>query len=199
MKIKLTILASFLYLIILFITYYIHINFFNINVIFYSALYDVLIATIISIILIYKMPPFRLFNRFEKNQFLIIWLLTGYALAISLPTLLDRSLSFYLLEKIQQRGGGIEQKSFEEIFTNEYMIEFRLIDVRLTEQIESGTIEIKDGCVKLTKTGKILVLFSSYFRHNLLSKHRLLMGEYTDELTNPFRNSNSNISYVCNQ
>lgn len=113
------------------------------------------------------------------------------------PTVIDRSLSFYILEKIQQRGGGIQLDSFEQVFTQEYLKEHRLVDVRLTEQQSSGTIMIQDGCVKLTERGKRLASFSRYFRQNFLPKQRLLMGEYTDDLTDPFRNSEKLFNYEC--
>jgi hypothetical protein len=128
---------------------------------------------------------------------MLIWLLAGYAFAISVPTVIDRSLSFYILEKIQQRGGGIKLDSFEQVFTQEYVKEHRLVDVRLTEQLESGTIQINNGCVKLTEKGNRLASFSRAFRQNLLPKQRLLMGKYSDDLTNPFRNSLSESDYTC--
>jgi hypothetical protein len=128
---------------------------------------------------------------------IIIWLLLGYAIAISIPTVIDRSLSFYILEKIQQRGGGIRQDAFERIFTQEYIGEHRLIDVRLTEQLESGTVEIKNGCVFLTSKGYIVASFGRYFRTHWLPRKRLLMGEYSDDLTDPFKNSVSNYEYTC--
>ena len=74
-------------------------------------------------------------------------------LCVTVPTVLDRSLSFYILEKLQQRGGGIKVEGFSEVFSEEYMAEHRLIDIRLTEQIISGTIEIKNGCVIITNKG----------------------------------------------
>ena len=120
-----------------------------------------------------------------------IWILLGYAFAISIPTVIDRSLSFYILEKLDHRGGGIQLASFEDVFTREYVKEHRLVDVRLTEQQASGTIIIQGGCVKLTKRGKRLAGFSRYFRKIFLPKRRLLMGEYSDSLTDPFRSSNS--------
>ena len=40
--------------------------------------------------------------------------------------------------------GGIQLAKFNYIFTNEYMREHRLVEVRLTEQVKSGTIVI-DG------------------------------------------------------
>jgi hypothetical protein len=75
--------------------------------------------------------------------------------------------------------------------------EHRLVDVRLTEQLESGTIQIEDGCVKLTEKGNKIARFSRAFRQNFLPKQRLLMGKYSDDLINPFRSSVSTSDYSC--
>jgi len=190
-------IATFTFVTLLFLVYYLHITFFNINVIFYSAIVDGMVATFLASLILFTVTYFRLFNWFEKTQLIIIWLLAGYAFAISVPTVIDRSLSFYILEKLQQRGGGIKLNSFEQVFTQEYVKEHRLVDVRLTEQVESGTIHIEDGCVKLTKKGENIVFFSRMFRRNFLPKHRLLMGQYSDDLTNPFKNSLSISNYLC--
>jgi hypothetical protein len=125
----------------------------------------------------------------EKFLLTVIWLLLGYSISISVPTVIDRSLSFYILEKIDQRGGGIRLDAFEEIFIKEYMIEHHLIDIRLTEQLESGTIKIEDKCVRLTNNGHLIAQASRWFRQNLLAKERKIFGEYSDKLTDPFRNS----------
>ena len=197
MKILRALLASIVFLSMLLTLYIIHINFFQVDVIFYSALLDGVLATILVSIILFKTRYFGLFNYFEKIQMAMIWLLLGYAFAISVPTVIDRSLSFYILEKLQQRGGGIKVTSFEEVFTKEYVKEHRLVDVRLTEQQTSGTIVIQDGCVKLTKRGQYLASFSRYFRQNFLPRQRLLAGEYTDDLTDPFRHSSSVSDYKC--
>ena len=131
-----------------------------------------------------------------------IWLLLSYIFAISVPTVLDRSLSFFILEKIAQRGGSIKESGFKEVFTDEYVKEHRLIDVRLTEQERSGTISIQNGCVKLTEKGKKIAKYSRFFRKHFLPKHRLLMGKYTDDLTDPFGHGaidkNRTFDYICN-
>ena len=72
-----------------------------------------------------------------------------------------------------------------------------MTDVRLTEQLSSGTIVIENDCVKLTKLGDQLASFSRLFRANLLPKRRLLMNKYTDDLVDPFRASEPTASYVC--
>ena len=192
-----TILASVIFVIILFFIYFFHVTFLRVDVVFYSAILDALLAAGLSAIIIYLVKFFGALGLYEKFLLVSIWVLAGYAFAISVPTVLDRSLSFYILEKLQQRGGGIQMARMPDVFTNEYMKEHRLVDVRLTEQAQSGTIEIKDGCVKLTPKGERIASMSRFFRLHLLPKKRLLMGEYTDDLTNPFRNSIETPDYLC--
>ncbi len=167
------------------------------NVVFYSAIVDGVLAAFITAGLVMALQSFSVFSGFEKLQMLIIWLLAAYALAISVPTVLDRSLSFYILEKLQQRGGGIQRSRFAEVFTDEYLKEHRLVDVRLTEQLESGTIRIENGCVLLTPRATGSTSFSRFFRRHLLPRQRLLMGQYSDDLTDPFRSSAAQKTYTC--
>jgi len=88
-------------------------------------------------------------------------------------------------------------EKFEEVFIKEYIKEHRLVDIRLTEQQQSGTIEIENGCVKLTKRGEMLSTFSRFFRKNFLPKNRLIMSSYSDDLTDPFRYDNETLDYKC--
>ena len=197
MKIIRLLITSILYICLLLIIYLVHVNFFNIKVVFYSAILDGFLATAISGFLLFGLKKFDLFNNFEKILILFIWFLISYALAISVPTIIDRSLSFYILEKIQQRGGGINYSQLEEVFVKEYINEHRLVDVRVTEQLESGTIIIEKGCVKLTSRGDKLATLSRNFRKHFLPKQRLLLGKYSDDLLDPFRNSIKTIDYEC--
>jgi hypothetical protein len=194
MKFFRALLATVLFVLLLLATYYIHIRFFTVNVVFYAAIADGVIAALLTGLII---STSRTFNGFEKLLLVVIWLISGYCFAISVPTVIDRSLSFYILEKIQQRGGGIQQSRFADVFTKEYLKEHRLVDVRLTEQMESGTIVIQNGCVKLTDKGQKLAATSRYFRQHFLPKQRLLMGQYSSDLTDPFRQSTEAVDYQC--
>ncbi|HHO41783.1 MAG TPA: hypothetical protein ENN12_00275 [Epsilonproteobacteria bacterium] len=198
MKISRLVIGIVLFLVILGIVYVLHLSFFRVDVVFYSAIFDGFLSSILAILLIWKIKYFACFNPFEKIQMAFIFMLLGYVLAISVPTVIDRSLSFYILEKLQQRGGGIKQENMKDVFINEYMVEHRLVDVRLTEQLSSGTIEIKNGCVMLTKKGDNLAKISRFFRKNLLPKKRLLMGEYTNDLTDPFARESTNNDLITN-
>jgi hypothetical protein len=191
------VLANLLFVLILLVAYVAHVTFIRVNVVFYGAIFDGIIATVLTLLCVSLIKWLDTYSAFEKLQLVCIWLLFGYAFAISVPTVLDRSLSFYILEKLQQRGGGIKFDQFDQVFTQEYVKEHRLVDVRLTEQQQSGTIVIKDGCVKLTEWGQTLATASRYFRAHFLPKQRLLMGKYSDDLTDPFRNSPDKVDYLC--
>jgi hypothetical protein len=189
--------ATAVFLLILAVVYVAHVRLFTVDVVFYAAIADALIAAALAAVILVVSGYFRPLSGLEKSQLVLIWLLAGYAFAISVPTVIDRSLSVYILEKIDQRGGGIRLEGFPEVFTREYMVEHRLVDIRLTEQLESGTIVIDDGCVKLTDKGRTVALASRFFRQHLLPRQRLIMGEYTADLTDPFRNSEPIDSYRC--
>lgn len=196
MKLTRALIASAAFLVILLVVYYVHINYFKVDVVFYAAIADGVLASFIAGVGLVWLKLFRPLGSFEKFQLIVIWLLVGYALAISVPTVIDRSLSFYILEKIQQRG-GIRQDSFEQVFTQEYVREHHLVDVRLTEQLASGTIVIENGCVLLTPKGESIASFSRNFRQHWLPKKRLLMGQYSDVLTDPFKTSAIIDQYSC--
>jgi hypothetical protein len=187
MKIYRTLVASLGFLALLVCVYLIHIYFFKVDVVLYSSIFDVVLAALLAVSALFYLSFFSSFNAFEKLQMAVIWLLSGALVAISVPTVIDRSLSFYILEKLEQSGGALQLSRFEDLFTRGYSKEHRLVDVRLTEQLESGTVTIEGDCVKLTAHGHRLAGFSRIFRQNLLPKKRLLMGEYTDVLTDPFR------------
>ncbi len=190
-------LATVLFIVALLLVYYVHMRHFRVNVVLYASILDAVIATVGVFGTLYLLKWFRDFSRLELIQLVVIWMLGGYVFAISLPTVIDRSLSFYILEKLQQRGGGIREDAFRQVFTEEYVREHHLVEVRLTEQLQSGTVEIHNGCVTLTARGERLASFSRFYRQNLLPTHRLLMGEYTDALTDPFRDSRMPVDYRC--
>jgi hypothetical protein len=77
------------------------------------------------------------------------------------------------------------------------MKEHRLAEIRLTEQLQSGTIVIEKGCVKLTEWGQFVASTTTWFRQNLLPKNRLIGGTYSSDLTSPMRNSVERADYLC--
>jgi hypothetical protein len=197
MKLLKASLATTLFVLLLIGFYWVHIRFFKVDVLLYSALADGAAAAVVSAAILHGSRYGAIFSGFEKAQLCVIWLLAAYVFAISIPTVIDRSLSFYILEKLQQRGGGIRLDRFEDVFTQEYVKEHRLIDIRLTEQQQLGTIVNENGCVKLTERGARMARFSRFFRRNFLPSQRLIAGQYSDALVDPFRNSAVALNYSC--
>jgi hypothetical protein len=169
--------------------YVVHVWYLPVNVVLFGALIDALLAAAVTSVVMLLLGRHLRYSGLEKTLLAVVWLLGGFAFAITIPTVLDRSLSFYILEKLQQRGGGIREAELEHVFITEYIPEFRLMDVRVTEQLQSGTVTLVDGCVRLTPRGEMLASLSRFFRTNLLPRQRLLDGELTDALVDPFRNS----------
>jgi hypothetical protein len=189
-------LLTIVYVVLLLGIHFLHVRFFAVDVVFYAAIGDALLAAVLAGLLL-LVPALRRFTVTEKVLLIAVWLLGGYSFAISVPTVIDRSLSFYILEKLDQRGGGIRQDAFQDVFTREYMVEHRLVDVRLTEQESSGTIQIANGCVLLTDKGRRVAAMSRFYRQHFLPKQRLLLGKYSDDLTDPFRHSRQDVTYQC--
>ena len=103
--------ATALFGVLLLVVYVVHVRYVPVNVVFYSAILDDVLATGLTLLLLAALGWLRSFSRFEIAQMVCIWLLLGYSFAISVPTVVDRSLSFYILEKLQQRGVGVGAES----------------------------------------------------------------------------------------
>jgi len=179
------------------VIYVVHSWYFKVDVVFYSTIADGVLAAVVTLLVACTFKWFRTFTGFEILQSFLICLLLGYGFAISVPTVIDRSLSMYILEKLQQRGGGIQLAAIEGVLKEEYTKEHRLADIRLTEQVQSGTIVIDKGCVKLTEWGQFVATTTTWFRQTLLPKNRLIGDTYSSDLTLPFRNSVERKEYVC--
>jgi hypothetical protein len=83
-----------------------------------------------------------------------------------------------MLEKIQQSHVGINRKKFDDLFIKDFVKQYNMIDVRLTEQLTSGTIFIENDCVKLTIKGQMIADFSNKFRRHWLPAERLINNNY---------------------
>lgn len=188
-----------LHIVLIAIVNTLHFQLLPVRVVLYDTVWDVILATVMAGGVYWFVLRGRLgLLPTEAGLSLLCGLLIGFNYAISIPTVIDRSLSIYILEKIDQRGGGIRQDAFDRVFKEEYVPEHRLVDIRLTEQLNSGTIAIVDGCVTLTARGRRIVAFTRFYRTNLLPKRREIMGQLTDDLTDPFRKSaGREVDYRC--
>jgi len=176
---------------------YFHFRALPVNVVLYGALSDVVVSTAIAGLASWYVIFCKEVNHLVFAQLVVIFVLLGYIFAITVPTVIDRSFSLYILEKLQQNGGSVRQSAFDGAIVEEFMREHRLSDARLTEQLQSGTITIKDGCVALTPRGQLIASLALWYQEHMLPQHRLLMGTYSNDLTNPFREPSRMSDYRC--
>jgi hypothetical protein len=198
-KLRAAATATAIFLLIFAAVYFIHARYFPVDVVLYAALADLVLALALTLLLVFRTRWFAVLGGFERAQLAVVWLLGGTLVSFAVPTLIDRSFSFYILEKLQQRGGGILADRIEQVIFDEFIEEHRLMDVRLTEQLVSGTVVIESGCVLLTPRGQRLASFGRWFRTQVLPRQRLLMGSYSADLTDPFRHAAPDVSidYSC--
>ncbi|WP_237213805.1 hypothetical protein [Falsiroseomonas oryziterrae] len=187
-----------LLLVVFMAVHIVHFRFFPVRVVAYAALLDVGIALVLSAAawLLWLRRRLRT-DGLESALFLAIATLVATLYAIMVPTVIDRSLSIYILEKLLQRGGAIREGAFEELLVREFFPEHQLVAVRLTEQLNSGTITISDGCVRLTRRGETTATWTRRYRTTLLPRHREIMGRFSDDLTDPFRHSTPQVDHRC--
>src|SRR3954451_16131671 len=164
-----------------------HFHFLQVKVLMYSAFLDIVIAAaIVALVLATRRSALA---PTEAGLAIAVAALACVVYSILVPTLIDRSLSIYMMEKIEQRGGGIRQDALVGIFRDEYPREHRVVDIRLTEQLTSGTVTIENGCVKLTPRGAAIAKIAHFYRKHLLPQKRDILGDISDDLTDPFRKS----------
>lgn len=177
---------------------FLHFKYMPVAVILYACIWDLLIANVLVLgpyLYIRKSAP-----RIQGTELALAAIASNLLIllyAVMGPTVIDRSLSIYIVQKIDQRGGEVREAAMGDIFIQEYMPEMRLVDVRLTEQITSGTVTADNGCLVLTSKGKALSSFAEFYRGTFLPQKRILLEEQTDSLTDPFRNSVQRVETAC--
>lgn len=179
---------------------FLHFQFVPVSVILWACLVDLLITLIILVPAGHFLLGRR--SRLTPEESVLSVLLASVTVilyAVMGPTVIDRSLSIYIVQKLDQRGGAIAIDAVPDIFVEEYMPEFRLVDVRLTEQISSGTARVEGNCLVLTSKGRLLADFAEIYRRTLLPQKRVLMGEVTDQLTRPFDGAQQKVDIACDR
>lgn len=179
------------------------VNFFHfrtlpVSVILYACMWDMLLA--LAIIIGVYCGFWRTRSQILLTEFILT--LLGSSLLILLyavmgPTVIDRSLSIYIVEKIDHRGGEVAEAAMPKIILTEFMQEYHVSDVRMTEQVTSRTVKIEDGCIRLTPRGKRLASFTRFYRNTFLPKFRRVGNEITDILTDPYADTPVLVPFGC--
>lgn len=76
---------------------------------------------------------------------------------IVFPVTFDRSITMFLLARIEQRDGQLDAQGLQQVYIHEYLGEMRQIDRRIREQAMSGNIRVEDGRIFITPQGRRLL------------------------------------------
>jgi hypothetical protein len=133
---------------------------------------------------IFFIPRYKRIGFERVLLYYIISILIGYSIAITFPAVIDRSLSVYILEEFDKTSSAFSQNEINNLIVNKYMYDYRVTEMRITEQINSGTIYEDNGKYYLTNKGHFIATFTRFFRLHFLPKKRLIMNTYSNELVN---------------
>lgn len=80
---------------------------------------------------------------------------------VLLPVTVDRSVTVYLLSRVEQEPSGIAPPLLERVFIDGYVRDMHAIDRRIDEQRRSGNISVgTDGKIRLTAQGRRFITLS---------------------------------------
>src|SRR4051794_7956299 len=96
-----------------------HALFLSTEVVLYDGLEDV--AAVAFLVLAALFISKRAAPSFEAVSGVLIGGLVAVIIVILIPTVVDRSFSIWILEKLAQRGGGIRHDAWNGIVVNEFM------------------------------------------------------------------------------
>lgn len=76
---------------------------------------------------------------------------------ITFPVTFDRSITMFLLSRIERQDGQLTAPMLEQLFVREYLGDMRQIDRRVAEQALSGNIRVDRGRIHITPQGTRLL------------------------------------------
>ena len=78
----------------------------------------------------------------------------SYAFHITLPTLLDRSISMFILALLD--SSDLTMSEVQCNFIKQFVIKDKAIEKRVGEQVATGNLRVEDGRLQITDQGRIL-------------------------------------------
>jgi len=121
------------------------------EIIFYQGLELIILLIPLFYIILY----YTLKNNESSLNICFTFFLLAYSFHITVPSLLDRSISLYILG-LSNVQSYTSMESYKSAFYNGFIIKNEAIEKRVNEQINSGNLFCKlDQCI-LTPRGKVV-------------------------------------------
>ena len=145
-------LLKFLILFIFFLIIFIASRIFlKLEIIFYEGIFIIVGVTFISMLLRF----------FKQMHTYFTFFLFCYAFLITIPSLLDRSISLYILGLLHNEKIATLSE-LQNYYVSGFVYHNEAIEKRLNEQVRSGNIILVNGDYSLTKKGEVLFYFNQH-------------------------------------
>ena len=140
------------------------------KIIFYSGIIDILLSLTLNIGLTFAISKIKYFIRkinldhkiIVSNLFAFIFV--SYSFVITIPSLLDRSISIFLITAVAESGSkGISDDSLQHLFLDKFVNKKTAINKRLDEQVLSNHFIMDDETYYITKKGHFIYLINQIF------------------------------------
>lgn len=165
------IVISYILTILLFLIINItHFKMLGAKVILYTCIIDAILACVIQTIVMFficKNDSKMVIALTAWSTFLIIMLYS-----ILVPTLVDRSLSIYVLRTVSRAEGSVKLADFDGLLQKGYFREMDVTNQRIIEQTASGTIIIKGEDIQLTRKGRLIISLAGIIERYFLPNDR---------------------------
>ena len=150
-------LASLLILVIFLIIHVTHFRLLRPEIVLKACVIDIVSSCLIGFAIYAFILKHDLFVSFSSA----ITMLLGLAIyAVLVPTMVDRSLSVYMLVYLEESKDGVLAK--EDL--KKMLINDTILDKRIAEHLRAGAIEVDGEKIKITTKGKIV---SKIFMYDL--------------------------------
>ena len=162
-----------LFVLIFFIINFLHFLFFEVSVVLYALIFDIFISSLLFTLITFKNHKTYYKSSVTYIFFILFTINLLITYSILVPTAIDRSLSIYMLEKIDESNGPLDIQKFETQISETYFYEMDVFEIRINEQKETGSIKIENNEITLTKKGEILLSFFNFVKCHFLPKKRI--------------------------
>jgi hypothetical protein len=137
------------------------------GIIFYQGLLTIFFIAFLSIF-------FLIFAHLKRLEYLdkqfsdlfkisiVIFILFSYSFHITIPSLLDRSISLFMIA-VTEKKPGLQIEEFRYLFYKNFLIDNKAIEKRLDEQIVSGNMYLNNNSYYLTEKGRQIQSLNIFF------------------------------------
>lgn len=147
-----TILQCAFYIIFYFFAYIVVRKLYPASAIFYQGILILLFSAIICFVLFYFVDKRLKCGMYVNSMACIISIFAAYSIHITIPSLLDRSISLYILGLTAENYANTKSE-YERMFYEGFVQKNGAIEKRLDEQVLTGNLELENGRYKLTSRG----------------------------------------------